>query len=405
MLRSLVLLFVAALSTAFAQQPQQAPTAKPAAVSLSPELEQKRQQARQFLAKAQTLNALPLYEELAKAAPEDAEIQYGLAFCLYTKAKADAPPADVPALIERSRQAANKAKMLGYKSDLFAMLLSTLEQGNGLPPSPSANEEASQRLKEGEAAFARGDNDAAIAAYSAALKLDPKLYYAALYAGDACFRKKDIACSSEWFSKAIELQPDTETAHRYWGDALMAADKPREALDQYIEAIVANPYVKQTWGSLVNWGKKNNVQLASIRIDRPAMSDAPNSINIDPAILEHPETGRTAWTSYSIVRLAWRAKLFAEKYPKEPKYRHTLEEEDQALSTVVSTIDPKKATHLDPQLASLEKLKHDGLLSCWILLSGADQGIAQDYIAYREAHRDLLRRYLRTYVIQDGSSR
>jgi hypothetical protein len=61
----------------------------------------------------------------------------------------------------------------------------------------------------------------------------------------------------------------------------------------------------------------------------------------------------------------------------------------------------KKATHLDPQLAGLQQLKRDGMLDCWIVLNGADPGIAQDYAAYREAHRDLLRRYLYVYLLHE----
>lgn len=371
--------------------------------TLSPELTGKKTQARQLLQNAQLLNALPLYEELAKAAPDDAEIQFGLAFSLYSKAKNDSSASEAQALLDRSRQAANKAQQLGYKSDLFTMLLSSLKDPN-LPAKLSENEDANQKMKEGEAAFGRGDNDAAIAAYYAALKLDPKLYSAALFAGDACFRKHDIGCSSEWFSKAITIDTNIETAHRYWGDALLAAGKPDEARDQYIEAIIAGPYVKQTWNSLVNWGKKTNVPVSSIQLSRPPIGEDAKTITVDSSNIDHPGTGRDAWLTYQMVRTAWRMKTFAERYPKEPTYRHTLEEENAALSGVVDAIDPKKATNLDPQLANLEKLKKDGMISCWIVLNGADEGIAQDFPAYRDAHRDLLQRYLRTYIIHEKTT-
>jgi hypothetical protein len=42
-------------------------------------------------------------------------------------------------------------------------------------------------------------------------------------------------------------------------------------------------------------------------------------------------------------------------------------------------------------------LEKDNMLECWILLDDPDQGVAQDYIAYRAAHRDLLIAYVEKY--------
>jgi hypothetical protein len=44
-------------------------------------------------------------------------------------------------------------------------------------------------------------------------------------------------------------------------------------------------------------------------------------------------------------------------------------------------------------------LDKDGMLECWILLSHADQGIAQDYAAYRATHRELLHAYMDKYLV------
>lgn len=55
---------------------------------------------------------------------------------------------------------------------------------------------------------------------------------------------------------------------------------------------------------------------------------------------------------------------------------------------------------MDPRLADLLALKGDGLLQAWIVLNGADAGIARDYAAYRAAHHDESRAYLDKYVIR-----
>jgi len=394
---AVLLLSLSAATSLLAGQTQGASSS--ASSQLSPELAEKKQQAVQLLKSAQAANALPLFEELSKAAPADGEIQFGLAMCLFAKARNDAAGNDAKALMERARQAAHSSRDLGFKSDLLTMLLNVLDAAPDPLVGFSQDAQVNQKMKEGEAAFTRGDNDAAIAAYSAALQIDPKLYQAALFAGDACFRKKDLACFSEWYRKAILIDPNTETAHRYWADALAAAGKMDEARDEYIEAIIANPYIKQTWTGLAHWAKKNNVAIGVIQVNRPAVSDDPTKIVIESGTLQQTETGREAWVSYGIVRVAWRSGLYAKSHPKDSTYRHSLEEEVAALSAVVEAIDMKKATRLDPQLAALQQLKQQGMLACWILLNGADQGIAQDYVAYRETHRDLLKRYLATYVL------
>jgi len=62
-------------------------------------------------------------------------------------------------------------------------------------------------------------------------------------------------------------------------------------------------------------------------------------------------------------------------------------------------VKDKKVKKLDPNLAVLLKLKESGLVEPYILISAADQGIAQDYAAYREQHRDKLRQYLDEIVV------
>jgi len=52
---------------------------------------------------------------------------------------------------------------------------------------------------------------------------------------------------------------------------------------------------------------------------------------------------------------------------------------------------------LTPALRSLMALDKDGMLECWILIDNPDNGTAQDYVAFRATHRDLLRAYIEKY--------
>jgi hypothetical protein len=58
--------------------------------------------------------------------------------------------------------------------------------------------------------------------------------------------------------------------------------------------------------------------------------------------------------------------------------------------------------NLDESLRNLVELNNAGMLDCWILISAADEGIAQDYDAYRKQHRQLLHDYLSRFVVHGG---
>jgi hypothetical protein len=71
---------------------------------------------------------------------------------------------------------------------------------------------------------------------------------------------------------------------------------------------------------------------------------------------------------------------------------------------VVTVIREKKIPpdKLDESLRNLLEVYDAGMLDCWILINGADQGITQDYAAYRDAHRQLLHDYLARFVVHGG---
>jgi hypothetical protein len=96
--------------------------------------------------------------------------------------------------------------------------------------------------------------------------------------------------------------------------------------------------------------------------------------------------------------------LFKKEFPDEKVYRHTLKEEDTALSTAVTFVKEKKQdpATLDESMRNLVEISDAGMLDCWILINGADEGIQQDYDAYRKGHRQLLRDYLDRFVARGG---
>jgi hypothetical protein len=106
------------------------------------------------------------------------------------------------------------------------------------------------------------------------------------------------------------------------------------------------------------------------------------------------------WGAYASTRAEWRSRRFAETYPGERAYRHSLAEETAALRALADAASKAgwSGQQLSPTLVNVIELNKAGLLEAYVLIALADEGIAHDYAAYRKANRDKLRRYLLEYV-------
>lgn len=356
------------------------------------------------------IEALPLYEDLAKAYPNEMVYQERLADCLGANAAQFSDPATVKAIRTQERNAAKRAVELGDTAE-YVKLMANID-----PDAPlfgSISSPGKVLLAEAEKAYTAGDFSTAMAKYTAAAEADPHLYEAPLYAGDTAFVLKDLPTAAKWFARAIAVDPDRETAYRYWGDAILKfSDDPAAAREKFIDAIVAEPYNNLAWQGLKQWAQIEKAVMLAPKIERPAAPvtdlNKPKdiTINIDPASMDektHP--GGFAWMMYSMERAKYHGDEFKKNFPNEKEYRHTLKEEDSALSLVATVlkeqkkIDPDK---LDESLRNLLELIDAGMLDCWILVSGSDDGVAQDYPAYRKEHRKLLHDYLARFVVHAG---
>jgi tetratricopeptide (TPR) repeat protein len=362
--------------------------------------EAEKQRALKLLENSKATEALPILERLTASNPEDGQAMFYFGFAVLAQAQtlSDANARKQSRI--RARAAMLKARELGYKSPLLDSILESIPADGGEEQKYSANAEADRAMREGEAAFVKGNLDAALAAYQRAIELDPKLYEAALFAGDMYFKKGQAFKAAEWYERAIQIDPDRETAYRYSASPLMEAGKLEEARARYIEAVVAEPFNRLAWAGVARWAEAARVELGHPKIDVPTsvtpLKDGKMTINISPDSLGK-EDGSSAWMVYGISRAAWATAKFAKEFPNEKEYRHTLREEAEALRAVVESVKTqtkdKKIKALDPSLARLVKLHEEGLLEAC-----ADQGIAQDYFDYRKANRDKLRRYLSEYV-------
>ena len=353
------------------------------------------------------VEALPLYEDLAQPGAKEWVLFERLADCLGAKAAQLTDPAKIKALRIRERDAAKHAIELGDPNYVVQMMAKI---DPDQPIYGSITGPGKDLLTEAEKAFGAGDYSTAMGKYAAAADADPKLYEAPLYAGDTAYTQQDLPTAAKWFARAVAVDPNRETAYRYWGDAILRfGNDPAAAREKYIDAILAEPYNKIAWEGITQWAKIQKVDVMTPKIDRPAapVRDPKDpkgvTINVDPKTADQP--GGAAWLGYSAVRAQWNTEKFSKAFPNEKEYRHSLREEDEALSSVAaiaseSKTDPAK---MDESLRNLLEIKKAGMLDCWILISGADHGITLDYAAYRKEHRQLLHDYVTNVMIQSGS--
>jgi tetratricopeptide (TPR) repeat protein len=353
------------------------------------------------------VDARPLLEKLHAEKPDDVAVLERLSFATLAYSATLANESDRKAERARARKLADEARAAGDNSNLLNIVLSVPEDGGEMAFAGTAELQAI--MQQGEAAFAKGDMDAAIAAYARALVLDPHQYNAALFTGDAYFKKKDHEQADKWFVRAVEIDPNQATAYRYWGDDLMAQGRASEAREQFISAVVANPYDQRSWMGLSQWAQAQHMMLGSPRIVSPNQiadnAKGQTTITIDPSTMQPnaKKDGTDAWFSYTLFRAGWHGEKFQKEFPAEKEYRHSLAEEVDGLQGVVNAVKEelkkKQITQLDPALASLVKLSDEGLLESYVLISRPDKGISMDYPAYRDANREKIRQYITEWII------
>jgi tetratricopeptide (TPR) repeat protein len=354
--------------------------------------EQKEDRTAESLYQAQNfVAALPLFENLHKSQPASVVYAERLAMSLIGSVS-NHPPDEQPAVLDRARKLLLEAKAAGDNSNLLQIMLEKLGASSGPAPS-GASSPGADAFQRAEKAFSSGKLSEAVAAYQEAFAADPKMYEAPLYAGDSEFKQGHYKEADEWYAKVVAVNPDRETAYRYWGDCLMKQGDTTQAEGKFIDAIVADPYSRTPRIGLKQWADSTGAIMMAPAITLPARPtvDANGKTNIT--------IDASATLAYTMGSSVWRGGMFQKAYPNEKEYRHSLAEEAQSIRVALSTLAKVKPDKMDVTWRTLAELDKDGMLECWILLDRPDQGIAQDYVAYRAAHRDLLHAYIAKYDV------
>jgi tetratricopeptide (TPR) repeat protein len=356
-------------------------------------------QAQALFARQNYVAALPLYEELHRLQPQSTVYDERLAMSVLGGAPGQTEEQRADAR-KRAMGLLQQARAAGDNSNLLQVMMEKLQQAAAQPP--AERPAGSEWFDQAEAAFGRGDLQGAVGLYAKALEVNPQYYAAATFAGDAEFKMGHPAEAGKWFAQAIAIDPDIETAHRYWGDSLEKAGEHARAEEEFIAAIVADPYSRSPRVGLKQWAEANHAMVVAppIQLPRPATKGEDGKINITMS----PD-GSTEQTSlnlaYSMESALWQGDEFKKHFPQEKVYRHSLLEEATSIRMMLTVVKENRTPldKLNKSTLLLMDLDRQGMLECWILLDDADQGIAQDYVAYRKEHRALMEQYIAKYDV------
>ena len=368
------------------------------------------------LAKAVTLvssntpKAVAALEELLKERPDDAKALYQMGMALATQGHQLDHGVTRQETMQKSRAFIVRARQAGMDDPIIATILKEINpDGTENGRRYANNNEADRLYQQAEAAFQKRNFAEAQKHYQAVLDIEPTNYMARMGVGDTFFARGNFKEAADWFEKAGALEPDKEIAYRYWGDALLRLGKRNEALEKYLSAVIAEPYNGYPRRALAAGCQALLLKpwMAAAKLPLAEVKDGSKG----PEILL-PKGFNALHVVYTTARAQWQTENKARRFPAGTAYRHTLEEEIHALSLLIKIHGELKQSGQPPpaelatalaeaesSIAELAEIEKAGLLPAHVFFFRADQDIAQDYPAYREANREKLREYLWKYYL------
>lgn len=344
--------------------------------------------------------AIPHFEIVIKALPDQPQARFMYGFCLVAKSKQTSDTNEAKQLSAKALEQFVKAKELGFKSGENDALISILS-GKAVPtPDPiySLNKDAEKHMVEGENYFAQSKYDDAIKKFEKALALDSKIYQGALSGGDSYTAKGDWENAEKWYQRAIAIDPNRETAHRYSATPLMKQKKYDLARDRYVEAYITEPYNQMSARGIGQWADVMGAKLGHPVLDVPVVIFDASGKAIPKVSIGPDDVSARPWLAYVATREIWKEEKFAKAWTKETTYRHSLQEEVEALRAAIAAATQQKSPN--PHFDLLAKMDTEGVLEAFVLLAKPNDGIARDHSEFLKNNRPKLRLYVVNYVIR-----
>ena len=345
--------------------------------------------------------AVPHLEVVVKGLPNEPKLRFMYGFSLVAKSKQVSNTDEAKQLSARALEQFREAKKLGFNdpaNEALISLLSGESPGSSDSPQYSMNAQAEKTMREAESLFARSKYDEAIKLFEKVLTLDPKVYQAAVSGGDCFVAKSDWESAEKWYQRAIAIDPNRETAYRYSATPFMKQKKYDQARERYIEAYIVEPYSRMSTRGINQWAEVTGKDLRHPSVEVPDFTLDAKGKAVPKAKIDANDTAAAPWLAYFAAREGWTNDKFTKVYPKEQKYRHSLQEEVDSLRAAVRSAQEKKSSN--KQFEMIAQIDRDGLLEAFVLLARPDDGIAEDHAEYLKNNRPKLRQYVANYVIQ-----
>jgi len=345
--------------------------------------------------------AVPDFEIVVKAIPDEPKIRFMYGWCLLAKSKQVSNTDEAKQFSSKALEQFKEAKRLGFNdqtNDALIGMLSGAPAPTGGEPAYSKIPEAEKAMMEAEALFAQSKYDDAIKLFEKALSLDPKLYQAAVSGGDCFLAKGDLETAEKWYQRAIAIDPNRETAYRYSGTPLMKQKKYDEARDRYIEAYIVEPYNSMSRRGIGQWSQITGKELSHPKVEIPDVTFDAKGKAVPKSPIDAKDKDASPWLAYLAARESWKNEKFAKTFPREKQYRHSIQEETESLRAAIKAATDQKSTN--KQFEILSRIDKEGLLEAYVLLAIADDGISEDHPEYLKNNRPKLRQYVANYVIQ-----
>ena len=262
--------------------------------------------------------------------------------------------------------------------------------------------EARSSFLAAEEKFGQADYRGALRSYEKAETIDPSSSIVQLHKGDAYFALGKIEEAIACYRASLALDPFDYQAYRYLADAYYRLKKPRESWSALVSAVVCKPDYGNAWKDLAVLARAGGMRVRRHRVRRLAHVETGLNgklvVVLDQRIATGTGAKREAWAAYG--------KTLAEGLEgvgRDPwrKHRRNVTPEVNAYRTLAETWANSKLadpTLEDEELDFLARVRSEDLLDAYIFLEEFEQGMEPDFEKWKIRNPDAAYRYLRTHV-------
>jgi tetratricopeptide (TPR) repeat protein len=257
---------------------------------------------------------------------------------------------------------------------------------------------AAPLLDEAEANYSKKDYAAAAEKYRAILELDPQFYLVHASLGDCALFSGDAKTALKHYQRAIQINPDDYRPHFYQGNALMALGRKKEAVDSFVDSLMLKPRNPILLDQL-----RSHAEQLGISVQPDLLAPKAFVRKEGKAIAAYSDKDAPYWLGWAVCKAFWLGEAsHREEMTGSPEPGWSTLEDMECLAALVGAyeIDAKKPGAVrNPAIERLEQVLKDGLAGAFVVYELGSRLDPQISLKIDLAFRDVLRRYIRKYVL------